>query len=1056
MSADSPRFYTTRLAEACLTNDTVRARNALAVQDPVTVDARLYNEWTALHAAVHHGNIEVAQLLLKHGASINKLGGPEDKTPLHMAVEAGSKPLVKLLLDYDADPDKFAVGMTPLHLAVEKGDQEITELLLDAGASIELTTSDEETPLLIAARHGILSMVKLLLSRNAEPDSNSAQSITSPLLQACHGNHYQVAKTLLNYGADIDIKDEEGNTPLFKSVAAGNLKMTELLLKRGATTTITNISGDTPEGVAANNEQILNLLKRRRPLQGPRISDKPGHKGRKRAKTIVPRYLKRPSRDDVHKRQSCRKFQITMVDFYIKDREWSLLATDSVQNVLYRKGPKAILAESRTAANMQGSPNFTWYHIPANNLTWVEHLITRIMSKGNASYADKRERVRMLDERMRSDLSLNNFGSRDNGSTTATPFMKPACHDIPEIGSHDTPQKTLMLVLPFLNLETYASYTKMAATLKRAQQTDEPGNRQPRAPRADNHDNKNTVYTAPRKGYDEALETRATVAKRALSTGHLPPQEHTDDEENKSICSAPAVLTRKETKPALSADSTATESTDNSILGMRWLRNALQQRKHKPNTPDEDLVLGYCNNERSNEGGLQPRQTLDQYVYLHLENIGERDSDQVVYRYTKKEQHSEPKLFMVDQLWMWILDDGTLITCLPRRWDVEGAGQRHDGKPSRAADPDFATQVGFVKGGRGHKHNQSRAGIQKASDGDENDTSPAREDPMDVLQTMLKYLTKTRRPPIKSVHSLATTLVSQCVDLFDHHRLPADLQFFDFFERSIAQIVDNGTTALKDFKEDLEYNRLSNITKETEGLIEVEDIIDELGTLKTILTDQEDTLKTLSNTLGSVNTTVLRRHLARIEAMEQSTKSAENKFFRLIDLKQKQASHLEAAATSRQGNAVVLFTVVTIIFLPISFMAAFFAINIDGFEVAESGKLPLRYVIKYMLGIGLGLSIPFIYIVFNLDTVANALRYKFFSRNIFVIGVMLGAGAILPAIWTSSLSSSIKVTLTVVVVAIICTGCLTLVAGLVKDGVQLVKSSWSTGDSNETVANEKL
>jgi len=53
---------------------------------------------------------------------------------------------------------------------------------------------------------------------------------------------------------------------------------------------------------------------------------------------------------------------------------------------------------------------------------------------------------------------------------------------------------------------------------------------------------------------------------------------------------------------------------------------------------------------------LQPRRTLDQYFYTHLESTSLRDSDQVVYRYTTGT--SEAKIFMVDQLWMWILNEG--------------------------------------------------------------------------------------------------------------------------------------------------------------------------------------------------------------------------------------------------------------------------------------------------------------------------------------------------------------------------------------------------------------
>jgi len=54
---------------------------------------------------------------------------------------------------------------------------------------------------------------------------------------------------------------------------------------------------------------------------------------------------------------------------------------------------------------------------------------------------------------------------------------------------------------------------------------------------------------------------------------------------------------------------------------------------------------------------LQPRRTLDEYFYTHLESTLDRDQDQVVYRYTKP--YLQPKIFMVDQLWLWILNEGT-------------------------------------------------------------------------------------------------------------------------------------------------------------------------------------------------------------------------------------------------------------------------------------------------------------------------------------------------------------------------------------------------------------
>ena len=62
---------------------------------------------------------------------------------------------------------------------------------------------------------------------------------------------------------------------------------------------------------------------------------------------------------------------------------------------------------------------------------------------------------------------------------------------------------------------------------------------------------------------------------------------------------------------------------------------------------------------------LHIRRTLDQSYFLTLDDTGVRDKDQVVYRGTRlgKSFHSHnTRVVMVDQLWLWILDDSMLIT----------------------------------------------------------------------------------------------------------------------------------------------------------------------------------------------------------------------------------------------------------------------------------------------------------------------------------------------------------------------------------------------------------
>lgn len=59
------------------------------------------------------------------------------------------------------------------------------------------------------------------------------------------------------------------------------------------------------------------------------------------------------------------------------------------------------------------------------------------------------------------------------------------------------------------------------------------------------------------------------------------------------------------------------------------------------------------------EPPLHTRRTLDQSYYWKLPNTDGRDQDQVVYRETKEGKHisRSTRVVMVDQLWMYILDD---------------------------------------------------------------------------------------------------------------------------------------------------------------------------------------------------------------------------------------------------------------------------------------------------------------------------------------------------------------------------------------------------------------
>jgi hypothetical protein len=66
---------------------------------------------------------------------------------------------------------------------------------------------------------------------------------------------------------------------------------------------------------------------------------------------------------------------------------------------------------------------------------------------------------------------------------------------------------------------------------------------------------------------------------------------------------------------------------------------------------DEFLIRGYLNSSTD----LHLRRTLDQFKH-HSINTEKRDRDQVVFRFCKRSK-KEWKIFMVDQMWIWILGD---------------------------------------------------------------------------------------------------------------------------------------------------------------------------------------------------------------------------------------------------------------------------------------------------------------------------------------------------------------------------------------------------------------
>ena len=114
----------TRLPNAAQNGDQAEVQALLRAH--VSVDSAEGDGTTALHWAAYQNNLALAQELLNARANVNAVTRLESVTPLYMACENGSAPMVELLLKHGANVNQAdGLGTTPLMMASAAGNAAI-------------------------------------------------------------------------------------------------------------------------------------------------------------------------------------------------------------------------------------------------------------------------------------------------------------------------------------------------------------------------------------------------------------------------------------------------------------------------------------------------------------------------------------------------------------------------------------------------------------------------------------------------------------------------------------------------------------------------------------------------------------------------------------------------------------------------------------------------------------------------------------------------------------------------------------------------------------------
>ncbi len=180
--------------------------------DPNLLDTTGWGE-PPLHMACRRGKVEMARLLIEHGARVN-MKSRACLLPLHEAVRKGNDDVVTLLLGYGAAPNETnCLGLTALHIACAQGQKNVVCILLHKGARTTCNDSEDNTPLHMASLRGYGQIVETLLRHGCALDARTKNRATA-LFEALRAGHQKVAFNLLSHGADPNLGDFESTVVL--------------------------------------------------------------------------------------------------------------------------------------------------------------------------------------------------------------------------------------------------------------------------------------------------------------------------------------------------------------------------------------------------------------------------------------------------------------------------------------------------------------------------------------------------------------------------------------------------------------------------------------------------------------------------------------------------------------------------------------------------------------------------------------------------------------------------------------------------------------------------
>ena len=188
-------------------------------------------QWTnsPLHVAVHEGNTGQVSALLQTRSAPVDFETLDGQTPLHFAATLGRLEVARVLVRHGASleaRDQF--DCTALHCAAPHAA--VVEMLLEAGARTSVANAHGDQPLHAAAYAGDAAALRLLIKADVDVATTGHNGTTALAVAAVRGNLNAVRYLIEQGGAAVDATDAHGLTPLHAAATAGRREVVECLL----------------------------------------------------------------------------------------------------------------------------------------------------------------------------------------------------------------------------------------------------------------------------------------------------------------------------------------------------------------------------------------------------------------------------------------------------------------------------------------------------------------------------------------------------------------------------------------------------------------------------------------------------------------------------------------------------------------------------------------------------------------------------------------------------------------------------------------------------------